>query len=45
MQVGRKEQGGRAVMVLSCDALIPPDVLRAINEVEGISGAKQVVLD
>ena len=32
-------------MVLSCDAPLPPQVLRTINEIEGISGAKQVVLD
>jgi D-3-phosphoglycerate dehydrogenase len=45
MQVGRKEQGGQAVMVLSCDAPLPPHVLKTIEEIDGISGAKQVVLD
>ncbi|NLJ68445.1 MAG: phosphoglycerate dehydrogenase [Firmicutes bacterium] len=45
MQVGRKEQGGQAVMVLSSDAPLPPHVLEAIEQIQGIRGARQVVLD
>ena len=44
MQVGRKKQGGPAVMVLGTDAPLPPAVLDAICEIPGIYGAKQVVL-
>lgn len=42
MQVGRKTPGGPAVMVLGTDAELPPDVLAAICEIQGIDGAKQV---
>lgn len=45
MQVGRKEQGGSAVMVLGTDTALPANVLDAICQIEGIHGAKQVVLD
>jgi D-3-phosphoglycerate dehydrogenase len=44
MQVGRKTQGGQAVMVLGTDAPLSPDLLDAICQIEGIQGAKQVVL-
>ncbi|NMB44790.1 MAG: phosphoglycerate dehydrogenase [Firmicutes bacterium] len=43
MQVGRKKQGGPAVMVLGTDAALPSDVLQAICQIDGIYGARQVV--
>lgn len=44
MQVGRKTPGGPAVMVLGTDNELPNDVLTAICQIQGIQGAKQVVL-
>ncbi|MCF8564519.1 phosphoglycerate dehydrogenase [Alicyclobacillus tolerans] len=36
MQVGRRETGGEAVMVLSVDKLVPTDVVKAISNISGI---------
>lgn len=44
MQVGRRERGGHAVMVLGVDEQVPSDVLEAIANVDGILGVKQVIL-
>jgi len=39
MNVGREEKRGKAVMVLSVDESIPPEVLREIERIEGIEKA------
>lgn len=44
MQVGRKEEGGPAIMVLTVDHEIPAAVLAQIQEVEGIERPVQVWL-
>ncbi|ACV65003.1 D-3-phosphoglycerate dehydrogenase [Desulfofarcimen acetoxidans DSM 771] len=44
MQVGRKEIGGKAVMVLTIDDVVPDDTLRAIAQVDGILDVKFVSL-
>ncbi|NLK08932.1 MAG: phosphoglycerate dehydrogenase [Firmicutes bacterium] len=45
MQVGRKNPGGSAVMVLGIDAEAPNDVLSAICDIPGIKGTNQVTFD
>ncbi|NLM37142.1 MAG: phosphoglycerate dehydrogenase [Firmicutes bacterium] len=44
MQVGRKEVGGKAIMVLTVDHEIPAAVLAQIKQVEGIDNPVQVWL-
>jgi D-3-phosphoglycerate dehydrogenase len=44
MQVGRKETGGRAVMVLGVDAPINDEALRLISEIDGILDVTPVSL-
>ena len=44
MQVGRKIVRGDAVMVLSIDDPIPPDLLTAIHGIQGIQEAHPVTL-
>lgn len=44
MQVGRKEVGGKAVMMLSVDAPVPEETLKAIAEIEGVLDVKFVSL-
>ena len=44
MQVGRKEVGGEAIMVLTVDNEIPAAMIKQINEIQGISHSYQVVL-
>ncbi|MGB9784039.1 MAG: phosphoglycerate dehydrogenase [Moorellaceae bacterium] len=36
MQVGRREVGGEAVMIMSIDSEVPREVLKAIREVDGV---------
>ncbi|AGK99640.1 phosphoglycerate dehydrogenase [Desulfoscipio gibsoniae] len=44
MQVGRKEIGGKAVMMLSVDAPVPEETLKAIAEIDGVLDVKFVSL-
>lgn len=42
MQVGRKVIGGKAVMLLNVDALVPQETLDGINKIDGVLGVKNV---
>ncbi|MFZ3171156.1 MAG: phosphoglycerate dehydrogenase [Carboxydocellales bacterium] len=44
MQLGRKELGGRAVMVLGVDSPVPAETLAAIAKIDGIIDVKFVTL-
>lgn len=44
MQVGRKEIGGKAVMMLSVDAPVPDETLQKITEIDGVLGVKYINL-
>jgi len=44
MQVGRKEIGGQAVMMLSVDAPVPGETLEKITQIEGVLGVKLISL-
>jgi len=44
MEVGRKEAGGVALMCLTVDSPIPPEVLDRIVEAVGMKSAHQVAL-
>ena len=44
MQVGRKEIGGQAVMMLSVDAPVPEDTLKKIAGLDGVLGIKFISL-
>ena len=44
LQVGRKEAGGTAIMVLTIDHPASEGVLERISKIEGIHGVKQVRL-
>ncbi|GGJ03292.1 D-3-phosphoglycerate dehydrogenase [Alicyclobacillus cellulosilyticus] len=44
MQVGRKETGGEAVMLLSVDRKVPEDVLAQIRQMEGIRFVRAIDL-
>ena len=44
MQVGRKEIGGQAVMMLSVDAPVPGDTLKQIAGIDGVLGVKFISL-
>ncbi|MDD2554321.1 MAG: phosphoglycerate dehydrogenase [Desulfotomaculaceae bacterium] len=42
MQVGRKVVGGKAVMLLSVDCLVPDETLAEIAKLDGVMGVKNV---
>jgi len=42
MHVGRKEMGGRAVMILQVDNPIPPEAFEQIRQMEGVESARVV---
>ncbi len=44
MQVGRKEVGGTAIMVLTVDNPVPEEIVKKIAEVKGIKSARLVEL-
>ncbi|MFZ5631754.1 MAG: NAD(P)-dependent oxidoreductase, partial [Bacillota bacterium] len=44
MQVGRKEIGGKAVMILSVDAEVPESTLKEIGRIEGVMDVKMIRL-
>lgn len=44
MQVGRKEVGERAVMVLSLEAPVPQEVIEQLDEEDDLFGARQIDL-
>ncbi|MFZ5592320.1 MAG: phosphoglycerate dehydrogenase [Bacillota bacterium] len=44
MQVGRKEIGGKAVMLLSVDCPVPPETLKAIAAIDGVFSVKMINL-
>ncbi|MCG8402542.1 MAG: phosphoglycerate dehydrogenase [Firmicutes bacterium] len=44
MQVGRKESGGKAVMMLSVDAPVPRETMNKITEIDGVLGVKFISL-
>jgi D-3-phosphoglycerate dehydrogenase len=44
MSVGRKKPGEKAIMALNVDSEIPPDVIKKLSKIVGISDAKQVQL-
>jgi D-3-phosphoglycerate dehydrogenase / 2-oxoglutarate reductase len=44
MQVGRRESGGEAVMVLSVDKFVPDSVVESINEMPGIQFVRAIDL-
>ncbi|WP_128894471.1 phosphoglycerate dehydrogenase [Longirhabdus pacifica] len=44
MQVGRKQAGGDAIMVLTVDRLLDKPVLQALHQLEALTSVKSVVL-
>lgn len=44
MQVGRKDKGGRAVMMLSVDTPVPEETLKEISRIEGVLDVKMISL-
>lgn len=44
MQVGRKEAGGKAVMVLQVDGPVPEETLAEITGIDGVLGVKMVII-
>lgn len=42
MQVGRKEIGGKAIMLLNVDAPVPEETLAEIAKIDGVLGVKNV---
>ncbi|MCL5058016.1 MAG: ACT domain-containing protein, partial [Actinobacteria bacterium] len=44
MQVGRKQIGGKAIMLLSVDGEVPDETLKKIAEIEGVQDVKLVKL-
>ncbi|MHB8157455.1 MAG: phosphoglycerate dehydrogenase [Desulfocucumaceae bacterium] len=44
MQVGRKQIGGKAIMLLSVDGEVPEETLKKIAEIEGVTGVKLIKL-
>jgi len=44
MQVGRKDRGGTAIMMLSVDAPVPEETLKAISLIEGVLDVRMVSL-
>ncbi|HAP93049.1 MAG TPA: phosphoglycerate dehydrogenase [Desulfotomaculum sp.] len=44
MQVGRKDRGGRAVMMLSVDAPVPEETLKEIACIEGVLDVRMISL-
>lgn len=44
MQVGRKDQGGKAIMVMTVDNPVVDDVLKKLGTTEGVSDARLVKL-
>ncbi|MGO0123456.1 phosphoglycerate dehydrogenase [Desulfothermobacter acidiphilus] len=44
MQVGRREIGGKAIMLLTVDNPVPEEALEAIARVENVLGVKQLIL-
>ncbi len=44
MQVGRKEIGGKAVMMLSVDCTVPEETLNAIAQIDGVLDVKFISL-
>lgn len=42
MQVGRKDRGGRAVMMLSVDAPIPQETLKEIKKIDGVLDVRMI---
>ncbi len=44
MQVGRKKIGGQAVMMLTVDAPVPEETIKAITEIDGVLNVKFVSL-
>jgi D-3-phosphoglycerate dehydrogenase len=44
MQVGRKDQGGKAIMVMTVDSPVADDVLAKLNQIDGIDNACLVQL-
>ncbi|MEW6424690.1 MAG: phosphoglycerate dehydrogenase [Bacillota bacterium] len=44
MQVGRKDRGGRAVMMLSIDAPIPQTTLEEIKKIDGVLDVRMISL-
>jgi D-3-phosphoglycerate dehydrogenase len=44
MQVGRKEIGGKAVMILAVDGLVPDETLKEIAAIDGILDVKMINL-
>ncbi|MEW5899417.1 MAG: phosphoglycerate dehydrogenase [Bacillota bacterium] len=44
MQVGRKEAGGKAVMVLQVDGPVPEETLAGIARIDGVLGVKMVII-
>jgi D-3-phosphoglycerate dehydrogenase len=44
MHVGRRDAGGTAVMVLTLDAALPPEVTREIGDGAGITAVRTTLL-
>jgi len=44
MQVGRKDTGGDAVMLLTVDKPVPTDIIEAIRSIEGVHGVRTIGL-
>ncbi|MCL6612307.1 MAG: ACT domain-containing protein, partial [Peptococcaceae bacterium] len=44
MQVGRKEIGGRAIMLITVDGEVPVETAKALLEVEGVADVKVIKL-
>lgn len=44
MDVGRKERGGEAVMILSVDDPVPPEILQELSKIKGVENLRFVNL-
>lgn len=44
MQVGRKDTGGEAVMLLTVDRMIPSDIIDRVREIDGIIDVRSIEL-
>ena len=44
MQVGRRERGGEAVILMSIDSAVPREALKAIRQVDGVLDVRYIHL-
>ncbi|MEI6044571.1 MAG: phosphoglycerate dehydrogenase [Chloroflexota bacterium] len=44
MEVGRKQRGGEAVMIVSVDDLVPPEIIQELSKIPGVENLRFVSL-